>query len=255
MDARTKHLRRLRRLRSSARGWSVRAGLLVGATAVFLPYHGIGLPDAVWAAAACGSVTLATWRWIDLRALGREPVPELPGPEAAAAEARERVASVVRRLPAGQLALDEFGRHRAQARLRGTAVADLWRRLDRASAALTGLRGRLSGPAADAVAEADAAERSLRELAERAASVERAAQVVAGRGQHPLTAASAALLTQLTEGVQAYEQLVAAAAVYVAEDSRTPGPNPAVLGLTDAAELLRCVAESLAELRRTAPSS
>ena len=232
----------------------MRAGLLTGAAAILTPYHGIGLPDAAWAAAAGGSIALVAWRWVDLRVLDSLPVPPPPSPELAAAEARLKMINMVRRLPAGHVAIEEFYRYRAQLRLRGTSVADLWRRLDRASATLAGFRARLNGPAVSAVAGADVAEQSLRELAERSASIERASRIVAGKGAQPLADANAELVGQLAEGVNAYEQLVGAAATYLAEDSRTPGPHPAVGEMADAAELLRCVAESLSELRKTTPS-
>ncbi|MBN1171118.1 MAG: hypothetical protein JXA67_03000 [Micromonosporaceae bacterium] len=253
-DERTKHLRRLRRLQRSARGWSVRAGLLAGASAVLVPYHGLGLPDAAWAAAAGGSLAIAAWRWIDLRAFAQHPVPAPLSPEMAAAETRARIMNAVLRLPAGQTVVEELHRLRMNYRMRGMAVADLWRRLDRASSTLAGFSGRLTGPAAVTVVDAVAAERSLRELADRSASVERAIRSVGGRGSQPLIEANNALLSQLAEGVGAYEQLVTAAAAYIAEDSRMTGSPPAVSGLAEAAELLRCVAESMSELRKTTPS-
>ena len=253
-DERSKHLRRLRRLRRSARGWSVRAGLLAGATTVLIPYHGLGLADAAWAAAAGGSVALAAWRWIDLRALASRPVPDPPTPELAAAMATQKMVNVVRRLPAGQAAVDELYRQRALFRMRGLAAAEHWRRLDRASATLAGLRPQLRGSAVTVVQDAPLAEQSLRELAERCASIERAMRTVGGGAAEPLAEAHLALIAQLADGVGAYERLVGAAAAYLAEDSRLPGPVPAVSGLAEAAELLRCVAESLSELRRTAPS-
>jgi hypothetical protein len=255
VDERGKHLRQLQRLRRSARGWSVRAGLLAGAAAVLVPYHGLGLPDAAWAAAACGSTALAAWRWTDLRALARRPIPPPRSPEELAAQSRAKMINAVRRLPVGGPAGEDLLRLRDQLRMRGTAAAGPWRRLDRASQALAGLRSRLGGPAASAIEGADAAEHSLRELAERTASIERAGRMAPGGGSAPLAEAGTALAAQLAEGVHAYEQLVAAAATYVAADTRLPGPvSPQVQGLTDAAELLRCVAESLSEFRRAAPS-
>lgn len=252
MDARTKHLKRLRRLRRSARGWSVRAGLLVGAATVLVPYRGLGLPDAAWAAAAGGAVVVTFWRWADLRALAAEPVPDPPAPELVAAQTRDKFLNVVRRLPAGRTAVEEFERHRAQLRMRGLAVAEPWRRLDRAAMTLTGLAGRLGGPATSALVEAAAAERALRELAERTAGVERALRVAPPDAAGPLQVAHAELMAQLNEGVQSYEGFVAAAAGYLAEDGRMLGPSPAVSRLTEATDLLRGIADGLSELRQTA---
>lgn len=248
-DARTKHLKKLRRLRRSARGWSVRAGLLGGATAVLVPYQGLGLPDAFWAAAAGGSAVVAFWRWVDLRGFSALPVPEPVDPALAGRPAGQKVLAVVRRLPAGGTAIAEFERSRAQLRLRGLAVAEPWRRLDRAAMTLNGLADRLGGPAASAVGEAAVAERTLRELADRAASVERAMRVAPVDALEPLTAALSALVAQLTEGVEAYERLVGAAAGYIAEDGRTAAESPAIGRLTDATDMLRGIALGLAELR------
>ena len=46
MDERTRYFRRLKRLRGSARRWSVIGGGLAAATAVLTPYAGIGIADA-----------------------------------------------------------------------------------------------------------------------------------------------------------------------------------------------------------------
>lgn len=248
-DARATHLRRLRRSRRSARGWSVRAGLLTGATAVLVPYSGLGLIDAFWAAAAGGSIVVAAWRWVDHRELAAQPVPEPVDPAVAGRVARERLISAVRSLPVGGTAIDEVKRASAQMKLHGLAVAKPWRRLDRASATLHGLAGRLGGPAESAVLEAAVAERSLRDLAQRTASVERAIKVAPESARESLKDAHGALVTQLDDGVSAYEQLVAAAAGYVAEDGRTVTESPAVGRLADATEMLRGIALGLAELR------
>jgi hypothetical protein len=251
MDARSKHLKQLRALRRSARGWSVRAGLLTGAATVLVPYHGLGVPDAFWAAAAGGSIALTAWRWIDLRALSAMPTPAPADPALAGAATRERVLRAMRLVPGAQGALDELDRQRARVRLRGLAVAPSWRRLDRAASTLSGLAGRLSGPAESAVLEAAVAERSLRELADRAACVERALVLAPDDARDPLAEAHAVLVSQLDEGVTAYERLVAAAAGYVAEDGRATAPLSATGRLIDAAEMLRGVAAGLSELRRT----
>jgi hypothetical protein len=246
-DARAKHLRRLRRLRRSARGWSVRAGLLVGATAVLVPYRGLGLWDAVWAAAAGGSLAVTAWRWGDYRALRAEPVPPAVDPALAGALARDRLSNAVRRIPIGRNMLDEFDRQRSALKLRGLTVADAWRRLDRASMTLSGLSGRLGPTAESAVLEAAVAERSLRELAERTAAVERTMRLSpAGESLQP---AHAALTAQLESGVTAYEQFVTAAAGCVAQE------DTAVSGLADATAFLKGVAEGLADLRQPRPAT
>lgn len=244
VDPRVRHDRRLRRLRRSARRWSVLGGSLVGAATVLTPYAGIGPADAVWAAAAGGAAALAGWRWIDLRALLAQPPPEPPDPAARAERVRRRVEAFLTGLPGGREALGQV--HRA--RIRGSAVASGWRRLDRASTALDGLAARLDGPGELAVSEAAAAERGLRDLAERIVGVERGMRV-GGQGTGGLAEAHAALVAQFEQGVTAYEGLVGAAAAYVAEGGRTTSQHPSVGPLTEATDLLRGVAGGLAELR------
>jgi len=246
-DERSKYFRRLRRLRRSARRWTVLAGTLGGAALVLVPYAGLGLPDAFWAAAAGGSAALAGWRWLDAKALAAQPPPEPALPA-------NPLYGVLSRIPAGRAALEEFERRRTRYRLRGSSVALAWQRLDVASVTLSGLTGRLGGPAESAVLEATVAERSLRELAERAASVERALVLATPDNGPPLAHAHAALVSQLDDGVGAYERLVAAAAGYVAEDGRTGLDNPAVARLREATDLLRGIAAGLSELRTAGPA-
>lgn len=254
VDERSRYFARLRRLRRGARRWSVLAGGFAGAAAVLTPYHGLGVGDAGWAAAAGASAVLAAWRWSDLRALAAQPAPPPPDPALAAQRSRQRIAAVLSRLPAGQAALDEVRRAQERLRLRGTAVAGIWARLDRAAAALAGMAGRLAGPAEGALAEAAAAERALRDLAERTASVERALRVAPPDTRADLDRGHRELLRQLTDGVEAYERLVAAAAAYLAEDGRTAAEHPSVARLTEATDLLRGVAAGLSELRTAYPS-
>jgi hypothetical protein len=250
-DPRTKHFKRLRRLRRSARGWTVRAGILTGAAAVLVPYHGLGIWDAVWAAAAGGSVAFCGLRWSEFRELAAEPAPPalVAGP---ATGIPAGVEAMIRRLPVGQSALDELRRTRDRVRLRGSSVLPAWQRLERASAALAGLAGRLGGgPAESAVLEAAVAERSLRELAERAAMVERAIRLAPDQ---TLLASHTALVAQFDDGVTAYERLVAAAAGYVAEDGRPATEHVAISRLREATDLLRGIAAGLSELRTAGPS-
>jgi hypothetical protein len=249
-DPRVRHFRRLRRVRRSARGWTVRAGLFTGAAVVLVPYRGLGVWDAFWAAAAGGSIALAGLRWAEARARAALPVPP-PQPALPGQRTRQGFEALVRRLPAGQGALDELRRQRDRARLRGTAVAPAWQRLDRAAITLSGLAGRLGGPAESAVVEAAAAEQTLRELAERAALVERAVLLAPDQ---TLTGSHAALVAQLEDGVTAYERLVAAAAGYVAEDGRAATESLAIGRLREATDLLRGIAAGLSELRMAGPT-
>ncbi|WP_018587869.1 phage shock envelope stress response protein PspM [Salinispora arenicola] len=253
-DERTRYFRRLGRLRRSARRWSVTAGGLGGAAAVLTPYAGLGLADAAWAAGAGGAIVLATWRWVDLRALAAQPAPPPVDPAQAAAYSRARLVAAVERLPIGPGVLAEVRRIRSRVALRGTSAAEPWARLDRAGATFTGLRGRLTGVAEPAVAEATAADRSLRDLAARVADVERAIRLAPPETRRPLQEARVALSGQLDSGVAAYERLVVAAAGYVAENARPDVEHPAAARLTEATDLLHGVASALAELRATDPT-
>ncbi|MDT4987986.1 MAG: hypothetical protein QOI74_2080 [Micromonosporaceae bacterium] len=245
-DPRARYLRRLRRLRRSARGWTVRAGVFTGAAAILVPYRGLGVWDALWTAAAGGCMALAGLRWSEARAFAALPAPP-PNP----VDPMQGIEALIRRLPAGQRTFDEWRRQRGRVNLRGTAAAPAGHRLDRAATTLASLAGRLGGPAAPAVVEAAVAEETLRELAERVAAVERAVRLAS---DETLTSAHAALVGQLDEGVTAYERLVAAAAGYVAEDGRTVAGTPAVSRLREATDLLRGIAAGLSELRTTGPS-
>jgi hypothetical protein len=239
VDERNRYFRQLRRLRRSARRWSVLAGTLGGTSLVLIPYHGLGWPDAIWAALTGGSVALTWWRWSDLRELAARPAPEaLPG---------GRVDALVSRWPVAQGALAELRRLQSRSKLRGSSVLPAWNRLDRAAQTFAGLAGRLGGPAQSAVQEAGAAERSLRELGERTAAVERALRLAPADAGLP--AAHAELLGHFSQGVDAYERLVAAAAGYVAEDGRTQAGGVSMHRLTEATDLLAGIASALSELR------
>src|SRR5437764_5215587 len=138
MDPRARYFRRLKRLRRSARRWSVAAGTLAGASAVLVPYHGLGWPDAIWAALTGGTAALTFWRWRDLRELAGQPAP--PALPAGPALVRTRFEALVARLPAGRNALAELRRMEARSRIRGSSVLPAWTRLDKAVQTLAGLR-------------------------------------------------------------------------------------------------------------------
>jgi hypothetical protein len=248
VDERTRYFRRLKRLRGSARRWSVMGGGLTAAAAVLVPYSGIGVVDAIWAGAAGSSVALAWWRWSDHRALAATPAPPAPDP----ALAGQRLTAAIERFPAGRTVINEVRRQKNRYALRGSAITRAWDRLDRASATLTALAGRLTGPGEAAVLEAAVAEQWLRDLGQRVASVERAIPITPADHRSALEESHASLADQFTEGVDAYERLVAAAASYVAEDGHpiAEGRHPAVAGLIDATDRMRGIAEGLAELKR-----
>jgi hypothetical protein len=250
-DARAKYYARLRRLRRSARRWSVVAGSLLMATAVLLPYAGIGLADVFWAAGAGGTTALALWRWSDLRALASQPAPPELDPAQRASHTQQRIEAVVGRLPIGRTAINEMHRVAHLSRVRGSAVASSAARLDRATKAFAGLAPRLTGSAREVIGEAAAAEHALRDLAERIASVERAMKTPGTISDH-LQSAHDELRQRFDEGVGAYEALVTAAAGYVAEDGRLGEPI-AIGRLIEAGDLLRGVAEGMSDLRTMTP--
>jgi hypothetical protein len=251
VDERTRYFRRLRRLRNSARRWSVVGGGLAAAAAVLTPYAGVGLPDAFWAAGAGASLAFTWWRYRDFHEQAA-----LPPPPAASALAGRGLLAMVERFPAGRQVVDEVRRQRDRYALRGSVVTQGWDRLDRASATLTGLVGRLTGPGEAAVLEAAVAERWLRDLGQRVASVGRAIAFSPAEQKPALEIAHESLAGQFTEGVTAYEGLVAAAAGWVAEDGQpmVEGTHPAFARLIEATDRMRGMAEGLSELRRHPPA-
>jgi hypothetical protein len=249
-DPRTKYFLRLRRLRRSARRWSVIAGSLIMATAVLLPYAGIRLPDVFWAAAAGGTTALAFWRWSDARELAAQPAPPELDPAQRAMATQLRIESMVSRLPIGRTAINEMHRVAHLSRVRGSAVSPSASRLDKATKAFSGLAPRLTGPAREVIGEASLAEHALRDLAERIASVERAMKTPSAGPA--LIEAHADLMARFTSGVESYEMLVTAAATYVAEDGRL-GEPVAIGRLIEAGDLLRGIAEGMSDLRTATP--
>ncbi len=249
-DPRTKYFLRLRRLRRSARRWSVVAGGLLMATAVLLPYAGIGLADVFWAGAAGASTAFAFWRWSDARELAGQPAPPELDPAQRAAATQQRIESMVSRLPIGRTAVSEMHRVAHLSRVRGSAVSPAASRLDKAVKAFNGLAPRLTGPVREVVREASIAEHALRDLAERIASVERVMKT--GTTNPSLTEAHADLMSRFATGVESYEALVSAAAQFVAEDGRLGEPI-AINRLIEAGDLVRGVAEGMSDLRTGVP--
>ncbi|MEU8241591.1 hypothetical protein AB0C07_25365 [Actinoplanes missouriensis] len=249
MDERTRYFRRLKRLRGAARRWSVLGAGFTGAAVVLTPYAGIGIADAAWAAAAGGSAVLAWFRWSDHRELAATPAPPPPPP----AIGSPKLTAALERIPAGRTVLQEVRRQKNRYALRGSVIADSWDRLDRASQTMAGLSGLLTGLGEPAAIEAAGAEQWLRELGQRVASVERAIPLSHPDRREVLERSHAGLAEQFTEGVLEYENLVAAAASYVAEDGQpvADSRHPAYFSLIEAADRLRGFAEGLAELRTT----
>lgn len=245
IDERTRYFRRLRRLRSSTRRWTVLASGATGVAAVLVPYQGIGPADAVWAGLAGASVALAWWRWSDARALAAQPVPDPPDP----AQAGDRWLSVLAQVPGGFPLAEGIRRQRTRGALRGSAAADAWERLDRSARTMRELAGRLRGADADAFQEASTVESELRELTNRVASIEQALRLAPEEAHPALRDLRTDHIHQLEQGVAAYEQFVVTAAGYLSESARLGDPAPAVGGLTEATDRLRGVTHGLVELR------
>lgn len=244
-DERTRHYRRLRRLRGAARRWTVAAGGLVGVTAVLVPYQGVGAIDAVWAGLAGGAVVLAWLRWTDARALAAQPAPDPPDP----AQTDDRWLSMLAQLPGGHQLAENIQRQRIRAGLRGSPAAGAWERLDRSAQTLRQLAGRLRGYEPEALTEAAQVERELRALTERVVSLERAVRVAPAEARPPLQRLRDDHLRHLDDGVDGYEQFVVAAAGYLSESAQVGEPEPVVANLTHATDRLRGVTAALVELR------
>jgi hypothetical protein len=245
MDERTRHLRRLRRLRGSVRRWTVLAGGLTGAAVVLVPFQGLGALDAVWAGLAGGSAVMAGWRWSDAKALAVAPVPDPPDPALAGDRWLSALSQVV---PGGHQIADGIRRQRTRGALRGSAASQAFERLDRASRTMRALERGLRPDQTEAVREAAAVERELRELTSKVASLEQALRAAPAEARPPLQELRTDHIGQLVQGVEAYEQFVVAAAGYLSESARLGAP-PATDGLIDATERLRGVTAALAELR------
>lgn len=246
LDARARYHRQLRRLRNSARRWTVIAGGAGGTSAVLLPYQGLGAWDAVWAGLTGAAGVLAWWRWADLRALAAQPEPDPPDPVATG----DRWLTVLAHLPGGQQLADNLRRQRTRSGLRGSQAVEAWERFDRSTRTMRELTSRLGGMDAEAAREAVGVERELRQLTDRLVGLEQALRLAPAQAQPSLRELRADHITHFTTGVAAYEEFVVAAAGYLSESARTGEPVPAVTGLTDATDRLRGVTAGLAELRR-----
>lgn len=208
-DPAVRHERAINRARAVARHRIIAAASLTGATAVLVPYSGVGWVDVLWAAAATGAGASAVLAGRYVRKLERRPPP----------------VRVPRHASAARPAID---------------------RLTRAGAALPELLRRLGVVAGDTAAEAAAADRSLRELAACIDSIESALQVTPPEAHAGLVEARAALLARLDEGTVAYERLVAAAAECVAVAAGGPDDG-ARSRLREATDRLHGLAAGLSE--------
>lgn len=210
-DPYARHGRRIARASSRARAVTVCAAVTTGASAVLVPWHGVGAPDAFWVAATAGTLTGAAFAWDRVRRLGRTaPPPARPARSSAARPAMDRLAGA---------------RHAL-----GAVLASL---------------GPLAG---DTAGEAASGQRALSDLAGRVVAVEAALAACPADAAPGLLAAQGGLLATLDEGVNAYEQLVAAAAGCVAVAARGDRTPFATRRLAEAADRLRGLTAGLVEL-------
>ena len=245
MDERTRYFRRLRRLRASARRWTVLTGGFVGATAILAPYQGLGPADAIWAGLAGAAAGLTWWRWSDARQLAAQPVPDPPDP----ALADERWLNRLAHMPGGYGLAEMIRRHRTRGALRGSEAVHVWERFDRAVRSLQALRPRLHSAPEGTLTQATRVERGLHELTHRIAALEQSLRLAPLEAQAHLRTLRDAHVSQLERAVVSYEQFVAAAAGWLAESERLGGAATDISGLSDATDRLRGVTAGLAELR------
>lgn len=251
-ETRDQRLRRLRRLRRSSRRWSVLSGGLAGAAAVLVPYAGLGLPDAAWAAAAGASLVLAVFRRRDYTALAAAPLPAERPQLGSAGPARAVLRAALDAHPTARAAFGEMSRRTQRRRFRDSGAAEAWARLDAASTTLSDVGGPMAEQVREALEEAAAGERALRDLAGRVLTVERAQRFAAPDTRQSLSDARAMLLTRLEDGVSTFERLVAAAAACAAEHGAA-ADDLSSIRLADAADQMAAFALSLAELRDGGP--
>jgi hypothetical protein len=131
---------------------------------------------------------------------------------------------------------------------RGSSVAPLATRIDRARRAMSGLSPHLPPGMRECRDEAARSEVTLRESVARIVAVERALSMTPPDMQPLLSAARDALRAEVTEGVLAYERLVGAAAQCVAADAAPDGM--AARSLVEAGDHLIGAARALGELTR-----
>ena len=207
-DPVARHQRSIRRARARLGRRVTAAAGLSAATAVLIPYSGLGLPDVGWAAAAAASIASAWMAGRRLRELQHHvPVPPMPRPASGARPAVERLA--------------------------------------RASRTLAALLAQLGPTAADIAsinAEAAGASHALRELASRVDAMEAALAMAPADACAGLYEARSVLLGRLDEGAQAYERLVTTAAQCLAAAEGGPGDAFARRRLEEAADSLRGLA-------------
>ncbi len=241
-DPRARHLRRLRRRRSVARGATVWAGTLGGAAAIVVPYAGLGWLDVFWAGAAGGAIAFAALRWRAYREVLAQPLPPPPVPRPPGRSLGQRIAPLV-----GPTLGPLVNRPRRVTMPTGSAAAPAARRLNETARQLPPLLARLGPNAGGTAGDAHGAHRALRGLAVRIAAVEQTVAISPVEAHGVLLECRDGLVTQFSDGVGAYERLVVSAAECVAALARG-GDTLAVRRLNEASDALVGLAQGLTEM-------
>lgn len=243
-----KPYKKLRRRFRAARRWTVLSGLFGGATAILVPYAGLGGLDAIWAALTGASVGMAALRWFDYKALSRS-LPE----EAARLTQHGHYTLAGELNNVAEAAAGVLHRKRTQTQFRGSAASGPYERLEAASRAYSEIISRLDGPAREAVDDVSDVEEQLRGLCHQVRGLERSLNVAPPQQRAGLAEGHRQLVGRLESGVQAYESMVAGAAQIMAENGTLPGAvhgeDMVVRRLTDAADRLKGFAAGLGEMR------
>ncbi|GAB3646991.1 phage shock envelope stress response protein PspM [Glycomyces tarimensis] len=250
--ARKRAARRLRSRLSAARFWTTVSGATVAGSAFFVPFDGVTGSDGVWVVTAGLSTALAAVRWLDYRRLSlvmpAERISlELHGPTGLRQEARGFFGE----------AADALRRGRMRSQFRRSAALGPYQRLERASATAEQLAQRLEGnpEATAALGGAATAGPELFYLALTVRDVEQAMSVASGPRREHLEADRDRLVQRLVAGVDAYEDMVAAAGECLAgsiglrEALASSSADATLETLTDAADRLRAAGDAASEIR------
>ena len=220
-----------------------------GTAAVLIPYAGLGPYDAIWAGLFGGSAMMAVFRWVDYRKMAKS----LPDESEMLAVHGTAALSVEAQTAAHALA-SQIRRRREGVRFRKSAAAPAFTRLTGAVQTFDELVPRLPDPTTSVTTDVQAAEAALRDLAEQVRGIEKSIEVAPAGRRDALRASHRALVERLEAGVSAYEEMVAAAAEVVAEQSALshatePAGHLPADRLTAATEQLRGFAEAAGEMR------
>ena len=241
-------VRRLRKRLRSARRWSVTAGTFGGIAAVMIPLHGLGALDAVWAAAFGGSAILAGFRWSDYRYLAKSNPKDsdelrVGGTSALALEAQTIAGALAGKLRQG----------RVGAQFRRSAAGPPFSRLESATLTLDDMAPHVPPMASEALTEGRSSLRTLRTLAHRIRSLEKAMSMSSPPRRQALEHSHQQMVSQLHSGVEAFEEMVGSVAQVLAEQSALEGSMSSqdvrMVRLHESTQKLHGFAEGISQMR------